>query len=656
MWPSRMFRRLHNAVPPHGDQDGELNDDPTSAASTTAAGPRVRLRRGQSSNVRASRSRQRVRQVQASSVQQETISSHSTNHQEQGEAEGDASPDSTIDEMSNRVSQSQPTATAQSGDHFHISRAATSTPAASREPRETRGRVLPASNVGALSPPAAVVDAIANFPEVGGLTVLPPSASETSIIYKWGVRVKYVEEGQPFTVWICLADDTCRQSGESVFALSHGRTSKATKHLASVHGVVSTKSSVQLGEKRKRKDELEHLRSSALYKTNPRRFNLLIETLRIVNNNLPFVHGKYRESRIIEALLVKDDIQATVNARNVTRAIIELYSSSRNEVTNFLASNRMRRFGNFVVMTDFWTSPASHKKYMAVRVYLVDANWELHSVLLGVRRFSPSYGDRSTGIRSPFKAWMLQVLSDFGLTPRDFFGATSDGGSDVKYLLESNLNLNWEWCIAHMAHAATKEACGMNGHIDTSRNPAMTELLKRMKRTIFDVQTIEKTGDLFAALCKTQTDTDTQKLLGYAPNRFLSVTGSIRRILEKWEALVAWYDERKRLAARQRCVPPVFPLAKDKLELEQLLSLLHPITVMKRDCQAEKPNQVDVLMQLYAVRLDTLSVDKPLKSYLSTRSDQPRRAHSSCLQHKMSATRWIRLALFQALYRPTLPS
>jgi hypothetical protein len=147
MWPSRMFRRLHNAVPPHGDQDGELNDDPTSAASTTAAGPRVRLRRGQSSNVRASRSRQRVRQVQASSVQQETISSHSTNHQEHGEAEGDASPDSTIDEVSNRVSQSQPTATVQSGDDFHISRAATSTPAASREPRETGGRVLPASNV-----------------------------------------------------------------------------------------------------------------------------------------------------------------------------------------------------------------------------------------------------------------------------------------------------------------------------------------------------------------------------------------------------------------------------------------------------------------------------------------------------------------------------
>eukprot|EP00644_Phytophthora_capsici_P019566 jgi/Phyca11/133412/e_gw1.455.9.1 len=47
-------------------------------------------------------------------------------------------------------------------------------------------------------------------------------------------------------------------------------------------------------------------------------------------------------------------------------------------------------------------------------------------------------------------------------------------------------------------------------------------------------------------------------------------------------------------------------------DLEQILSLLEPISRLKRHCQAERPNQVEVLMELYQIRLDTLNLAEPL--------------------------------------------
>lgn len=140
--------------------------------------------------------------------------------------------------------------------------------------------------------------------------------------------------------------------------------------------------------------------------------------------------------------------------------------------------------------------------------------------------------------------------------------------------------------MAHMAHAATKEACGMNGDTDRSRNPGMTKLIADIKKTISDVQSIEKTGDLFPALCTTQTSTSTIQLLSYTANRFLSVASAIRRVLDKWNALVSWYDERARRHIGRK-TPPQFLLRNRRLDLEQILSLLEPITSLKRLCQAE---------------------------------------------------------------------
>ncbi|ETO58898.1 hypothetical protein F444_22726 [Phytophthora nicotianae P1976] len=74
----------------------------------------------------------------------------------------------------------------------------------------------------------------------------------------------------------------------------------------------------------------------------------------------------------MQALLVKDAMKATLNAKIVVELIVELYTSTRNE-------------------------------------------------------FNPAYGDREGGILGPFKAWLEHMFKDFGLKKCIFFGVTIAG-------------------------------------------------------------------------------------------------------------------------------------------------------------------------------------------------------------------------------------
>lgn len=240
-------------------------------------------------------------------------------------------------------------------------------------------------------------------------------------------------------------------------------------------------------------------------------------------------------------------------------------------------------------------------------------------MLLGTRRFDPSFGERDQGIRGPFAAWLNHMLEDFGLNRSMIYGATSDAGSEVKRMLEVSMGLRWEWCIAHMAHAASNAACGLEPDMSSSDNPEMTALILRLRKTIYQVRSVEKMGDLFAQLCKSRTDTSPTRLLGYDSSRFLSASAAIRRVLDKWTALSEWYDARRRKALEERTVPSSFPLANDKNNLVQLLSLLSPLSILLRQCQQEDANQVNVLLNLYKIRLHTLNISEPLEHYLSVR-------------------------------------
>ncbi|GMF34406.1 unnamed protein product [Phytophthora fragariaefolia] len=230
------------------------------------------------------------------------------------------------------------------------------------------------------------------------------------------------------------------------------------------------------------------------------------------------------------------------------------------------------------------------------------------------------------------------MLEDFGLTTSDFYGSASDSGGDVKYMLSSALNLKWEWCFAHMTHAATKMSCGVNGKKSREANPDMAELITKMTRVITQVKLVSTAGDLFSELCKSKTKGASTRLLGYSTSRFLSMTNAMKSVLAKWPAIVSWYEERGRQAVRDRKPPPDFPLESHHTDLVHVLSILTPIADIKFKCQAERAEQVEVLMSLYMSRIDELGHDQPVPHYLSTEK-KPEWISASSLTPLASKTR-----------------
>lgn len=89
--------------------------------------------------------------------------------------------------------------------------------------------------------PEDVRRAIEAFVPAPDCELRPRTATETSFIFDWGVRVAFEEDGRPYVAWICLADEACRNGRDSMFTLSHGRTSRATRHLRQVHDITSDK-------------------------------------------------------------------------------------------------------------------------------------------------------------------------------------------------------------------------------------------------------------------------------------------------------------------------------------------------------------------------------------------------------------------------------
>ncbi|ETP32788.1 hypothetical protein F442_18579, partial [Phytophthora nicotianae P10297] len=103
-----------------------------------------------------------------------------------------------------------------------------------------------------------------------------------------------------------------------------GKTSKVTLHLTKAHDVGSDKTASEEGRKRTRDEDLAVLKRSPLFRYGPGRAYVLLETLRIVNNNLPFRIGEYEESLIIRDLMLKEEARVALNAKVIRHSVVEL--------------------------------------------------------------------------------------------------------------------------------------------------------------------------------------------------------------------------------------------------------------------------------------------------------------------------------------------
>ncbi|RLN96257.1 hypothetical protein BBJ28_00020793, partial [Nothophytophthora sp. Chile5] len=186
--------------------------------------------------------------------------------------------------------------------------------------------------------PTAVTQAIANFVPDDGMSVAPPRKTETSYIFKWGVRMVKSNDAAATPVWMCLASETCREK-RAKFRMSGGKTSKATNHLTEMHSMDSKKTTAEGDRKRTRENELELLKRSPLFRNDPGRAYVLLETRRIVNNNLPFRLGEYEETLLIRDLMLKEHAQVALNAKVIRHAVVELYDATKRQVQAMLQNN-----------------------------------------------------------------------------------------------------------------------------------------------------------------------------------------------------------------------------------------------------------------------------------------------------------------------------
>ncbi|KAF4149641.1 hypothetical protein GN958_ATG01169 [Phytophthora infestans] len=302
--------------------------------------------------------------------------------------------------------------------------------------------------------PPSIRDVINAFEPPDGFIILPPRRNDKSVIFAFGVRlVEALEnpsaEPNPSSpaIWMCLAGEDLKKA----------------------HEITSEKTDATQERRRSRENELERVRDSQMFRDDPARVYVLIETLRIVYNNLPYRLGEYEESITIRELVFK---QATINSKIVCHSIVKLYASTKRVLEGKLPLSRVGSAPTFTAAPDFWSSKMQNVKYVGLRLYM---KFDIESILLGTRHFVPHHGERQ-------------------------------GGPDVKYMMSEGLKLQWQWCtcIPHMTNAATKAACGMATNASTSKNPVMTDLIRRIVKPIYTVKHVEVTGSLRSAYPGTQ--------------------------------------------------------------------------------------------------------------------------------------------------------
>lgn len=249
--------------------------------------------------------------------------------------------------------------------------------------------------------------------------------------------------------WICLGTQTCRDRMK-FYPLHGGKTSDAMQHRSKNHNITAHKSQQTEGKKCDREDEVEHLASTPMFEHDKACLYRLLATRLIVFNNMPFQTGEYGDWRIITQLMMKEAFKVTLDSKIVTHHVVEMSSAAKKVVIRHLNNARLEDVACFTMVVNFWACKVQAAKYLGMRVYFVDQDWSMRCIFLGTRRFDPGYGERATRIRRPFKRWIEQMSSDFGLSTGDFFGAMTEVGSDVMWMMTTGIELQWEWCLAHL--------------------------------------------------------------------------------------------------------------------------------------------------------------------------------------------------------------
>ena len=403
-----------------------------------------------------------------------------------------------------------------------------------------------------------------------------------SVLYHYGVSVhKHDDPG--VQKWFCLAENCCREDAKDMSKwYSHkNHTNAGRSHLVKKHKVGSEKTKLEDERKDSRNEVYAYLTQSNLYTTKPERFCLLMFTLYIVLNCIPFNNCIKPISRMFFALVCVPAMPECVSVKRVIHHLVELYAFLQN-----LSRKRFKKLKEsswiplYNLNIDMWTSKKTGRKFLGVRIFYVNMFFQLETKLLAVREFNPSYEVKSSKLKQAdlIEKWTLAVLKDYGLEAKDFYSGTTDAGSDVKCTVLKKLQIKWEWCPPHQVTCGVKAAIVKSYPRGTPVQKFEIQiLLDKMKASVRKIKEVEKAGTLFSELMRSS---GSKKLLKtFKSHRFLGAYEMVERYLESWSAAKGFH-----MSTGNKH----FPLSGLKDTFHQLCSILHPLSRMTKEFQTRK--------------------------------------------------------------------
>ena len=383
-------------------------------------------------------------------------------------------------------------------------------------------------------------------------------------------------------VWRCMATSACAEADDKkgwkmkIFKNDKNTwvTSNITRHLRIQHEI-STKAA---DEQEERKIGVEQYRHEVLqaFKKNMSRLGELQWVLMMIECRLPIAFGSYKVVKDTMYLTGNDELKLNLYRGRVHHIISEVYHQTLTVARQQILDAK-KAHGNriFSINVDNWKSKNSIRKFTGIRLYFNDHKMRFQNWMLAVREFNPSSQIRqgTTGLNRAMRVWAKAIMEHYGISFEDIFAATTDKAGDVRILNQLEINSNWDWCIPHLLN------CVLYFAFCLSRNPWMHGEITEMKRAINSIRDLTKDGALFEETLMEENPEASNKLLqSHQEQRFMGVYKTLKRYYEMIETI------------DQTCLKAgiVNKVTMTKVEIKQLISVLHPLREISRTAQTQQ--------------------------------------------------------------------
>jgi len=127
----------------------------------------------------------------------------------------------------------------------------------------------------------------------------------------------------------------------------------------------------------------------------------------IVKKMLPFHFAETAEFRLFVKMLDQKEVyKVHLHSKTVKKIIFELYSSTTTIIKKGVSQiSKGTTLPPLDLNLDLWKFRTSHEKYVGIRVFFVNDQWEMKSYLLGIRLLRPSYSISELQMFDLLKRW-----------------------------------------------------------------------------------------------------------------------------------------------------------------------------------------------------------------------------------------------------------